>query len=146
MTLVTLIFLCWRPVSFLPFVPESSRFRTFPLSLPTSPNFAPMDPATSLVLITGISGFLGAEVAVQFLRAGFKIRGTVRKQTQADAFLLMYGEEFPGMIEVVIVERLDVKDAFEKAVKDVTAIMHIASPLPLIAKVRRIARADERGC
>lgn len=93
-----------------------------------------MDP-TARVLVTGISGFIGAEVAVQFLRAGYKIRGTVRKQSQVDAFLRMYGEEFPGMIEVVIVERLDAEGAFDQAVRGVSAIMHIASPLPLIAKV-----------
>ena len=93
----------------------------------------------SLILITGISGFIGAEVAVQFLRAGYKIRGTVRQQSQADAFVTKYEEEFPGLIEVVIVERLDAKGAFDEAVKGVSAIMHIASPLPLIAKVRTVS-------
>lgn len=100
--------------------------------------------STARVLVTGISGFIGAEVAVQFLRAGLKIRGTVRKQTQADSFLLKYEVEFPGMIEVVIVERLDAKGAFDEAVKGVSAVMHIASPLPLIAKVRGLLQHSWR--
>lgn len=31
-----------------------------------------------LVLVTGISGYIGAEVAYQLLEKGYRVRGTVR--------------------------------------------------------------------
>ena len=33
---------------------------------------------TGIVTVTGISGFIGSQVAVAFLEEGFKVRGTVR--------------------------------------------------------------------
>jgi nucleoside-diphosphate-sugar epimerase len=37
-----------------------------------------------LVLVTGISGFLGGHVALELLRQGFRVRGSVRDLSKAD--------------------------------------------------------------
>ncbi len=37
-----------------------------------------------IVLITGISGFIAKHVALEFLKAGYKVRGTVRTRSKGD--------------------------------------------------------------
>ena len=35
-----------------------------------------------LCLVSGVSGFVGAAVALQFLREGYRVRGTVRSKAK----------------------------------------------------------------
>lgn len=86
---------------------------------------------TSLVLITGISGYLGSEVALQFLESSsHRVRGAVRTQFQADQFNAKY-PQYKDRIEFVIVESISVEGAFAKAVEGVELVAHTASPVPL---------------
>lgn len=86
---------------------------------------------TSLVLITGISGYLGSEVALQFLEtSSHRVRGAVRTQSQADQFNAKY-PQYKDRIEFVIVESISVEGAFAKAVEGVELVAHTASPVPL---------------
>jgi nucleoside-diphosphate-sugar epimerase len=77
-----------------------------------------------IVLVTGISGFLGSHVADQFLEAGYKVRGTAREVSKVDAikkaFISKYGE---GRVEVVAVPDITVEGAFDEAVKGIWMIL-----------------------
>ena len=71
-----------------------------------------------IVLVTGISGFLGSHVADQFLQAGYLVRGAAREVSKVDsikkAFDKKYGE---GKLEVVAVPDITIDGAFDEAVK-----------------------------
>ncbi|GEM07308.1 ketoreductase [Rhodotorula toruloides] len=80
-----------------------------------------------LVLISGVSGFLGTATTLEFLKKGWKVRGTVRRQEQADAWIEKY-PQYRDHIHFVIVRDLADDGAFDEAIKGVDAVAHTASP------------------
>ncbi|CAI6338405.1 unnamed protein product [Periconia digitata] len=83
------------------------------------------------VLISGINGYIAAVTAQRLLDAGYSVRGTVRKSSSATALiegpLKKYFES--GAFEVVEVPDITVDGAFDEAVKGVTTIAHLATPV-----------------
>ena len=88
----------------------------------------------SRILVTGVTGFIGAHVADQFLQAGYVVVGTTRKAHKADKlkqyFLNKYGKKF----EVYESGDIEQEGAFDNAVKDVEIIAHLASPVVITAE------------
>ena len=79
---------------------------------------APAIPLNSVVLVTGVNGFIGFHVADQFLRAGYNVRGSVRKASKADGLKAFWDKKYgEGTFEVVEVPEMSVKGAFDEAVK-----------------------------
>lgn len=72
----------------------------------------------SLMLVTGVNGFVGSYVADQILEYGYRVRGTVRSVQKAawmtEYFDKKYGK---GKFELVEVKELDKKGALDDAVK-----------------------------
>jgi dihydroflavonol-4-reductase len=87
-----------------------------------------------LVLVTGGSGFLAIWVIVQLFNQGYRVRTTVRKLTRVNDIKSCLREaNIPedqiSSLEVVQADLL--KDAgWTEAVKDVTYVLHLASPFP----------------
>lgn len=81
------------------------------------------------VLLTGISGFLGGHVALQLLKAGYILRGSVRNLQKADkvrATLASHGADV-SRLEFVALDLLS--DAgWDAAMADVRYLQHTASP------------------
>lgn len=85
------------------------------------------------VTITGVSGFLGSMICLNFLKDGsYKVRGTVRSvnnpkkiQPLKDAF----GEYF-SQLELVEAD-LTNEASIQKAIEGATYVVHTASPFPL---------------
>jgi nucleoside-diphosphate-sugar epimerase len=86
----------------------------------------------SFVLVTGVSGFLGAHVVDQLVKGGSAVRGTVRS-AKVDkvqrGFDVAYGER---RVDVVAIDDLAGGD-FTPALKDITAVIHVASPVSDVA-------------
>ena len=86
-----------------------------------------------ILLITGISGYLGAHVCKQALDSGkYKVRGTVRDKTatkKLEPLIKAFGEMYND-IELVNLH-LDNKEEIEEAVNGSTYIIHVASPFLL---------------
>jgi nucleoside-diphosphate-sugar epimerase len=82
----------------------------------------------SLVLITGATGFIGSQVALHVLDAGYRVRLVIRRPEQADKLrrVLAHDEQ----IEFSIVPDITVSGAFDSSLQDVQYIMHVASPIP----------------
>lgn len=81
----------------------------------------------SLVLITGATGFIGSQVALQTLKAGYRVRLVIRKPEQADKLRRVLAHD--DRIEFSIVPDITVSGAYDSCLRDVEYIMHIASPL-----------------
>jgi nucleoside-diphosphate-sugar epimerase len=82
----------------------------------------------SLVLITGVSGYIGGHIANQFLRDGYRVRGTFRTLDKVrwmqEHFDKHYGR---GRFEAVEVRDMTADGAFDEAVKGASGICHVAS-------------------
>lgn len=77
------------------------------------------------VFITGINGFIAAQVAAAFLRAGYSVRGSNHSQNPVPSQLLDAlrqetagsNDPDPSFVELVEVEDITVPGAFDDAVK-----------------------------
>lgn len=86
-------------------------------------------PKGSWILVTGVTGYVGAQVAKQFLQRGYKVRGTVRNLDSAswltgDVFKT-YAEK--SSFELALVPDMSVVNAFEQSMRGVAAVAHVAS-------------------
>jgi len=80
------------------------------------------------VLVTGPTGFIGAHVALELLKHGYHVRGTVRSQKKFDQLVAQpHFAKYKDHFEAVIVEDL-VSGDFSEAVKGVEIVVHTASP------------------
>lgn len=93
--------------------------------------------SNQLVLITGGTGFVGSEIALEALRQGFSIRLAVRKASQAEAFKAAY-PEFASRTSFVTVPDLQAVGAYDEAVKNVDYVVHAASPATFTPEVSMI--------
>jgi nucleoside-diphosphate-sugar epimerase len=97
----------------------------------TMSNYKTRIPKGSWILVTGATGHIAAHTIKLFLDRGFKVRGTVRDVQAAswltqDVFKLFVDS---GDLELVHVPDFSVKNAFDEAIKGVSAIAHIATDL-----------------
>jgi len=89
-----------------------------------------VDAAKPIVTITGVSGFIGSQVCLDFLKSGeYRIRGTVRdKDNEAKIAPLRkaFGEYF-DQLELVNADLLNA-DSLASAIAGSTYVVHTASP------------------
>lgn len=73
-----------------------------------------------LVLITGISGFLGSHVADQFPEAGYKVRGTTREVSKPNSIKKAFDSKYGiGGVEMDPVPDITIEGAFDEALKGI---------------------------
>jgi len=87
------------------------------------------DNSKTLVLITGIGGFIASSIAVKFLEAGYRIRGTIRSEAKAKDWKAKH-QKYADRIDIVVVPDIGAPGAFVEAAKGVEIFIHTASPLP----------------
>ncbi|OCF37909.1 oxidoreductase [Kwoniella heveanensis CBS 569] len=83
------------------------------------------------VLITGITGFLAAHVALNFLEKGWTVRGTLRSESKRAAMnavpeLAPYAKS--GKFQLFVTGPLENGD-YTEAIKGVDSVVHTASPV-----------------
>ncbi|KAH7018697.1 hypothetical protein B0J12DRAFT_688386 [Macrophomina phaseolina] len=95
-----------------------------------SPINNPAIPKGSTVLVTGVNGLIGGQVADKFLESGYKVRGTVR-DTKKNAWISeLFDERYgKGKFELVCVPDMSVDGAYDEVKKGVSAFIHVASVL-----------------
>ncbi|KAI5249989.1 aldehyde reductase II [Aureobasidium subglaciale] len=80
----------------------------------------------SLILITGVTGYIGAHTADQFLRRGYKVRGVVRKP--ADWLTTLFSERYgPDQFSTWFLADLTDEEGLVRAMQDVHGVVHVAS-------------------
>ncbi|OJF93720.1 SDR family oxidoreductase [Pararhizobium antarcticum] len=86
----------------------------------------------TLVVVTGIGGFLGRHVASSLLRQGYDVRGTVRSLKTAaeiESAIRSSGDAGKGHLTFAVADLLS--DAgWDDAVAGADCVMHVASPFP----------------
>lgn len=75
-------------------------------------------PKDSLVLVTGVSGFIGSHVADQLLLAGYRVRGTTRDVSKVHDLSALWETKYgPNRVEFVAVPNMAAPDAYKEAMK-----------------------------
>ncbi|USW48134.1 Putative 3-beta hydroxysteroid dehydrogenase/isomerase, NAD(P)-binding domain superfamily [Septoria linicola] len=90
--------------------------------------------ASSLVLLTGATGFIGFRILIELLQQGYSVRAAVRSAAKGQwlasrLHAVLQGVEFEHKVQFTIVPDFVQPDAFENAVKDACFIIHVASPI-----------------
>ncbi|KAI8852756.1 hypothetical protein BC829DRAFT_440377 [Chytridium lagenaria] len=81
----------------------------------------------SVVLVSGVTGYLGAHVARECLEQGYVVRGTVRSLQKGEYLKTLFSKH-ADRFEIVKVPDIAVDHAFDEAVKGVDFVIHTASP------------------
>ncbi|KZT60840.1 hypothetical protein CALCODRAFT_465116 [Calocera cornea HHB12733] len=81
----------------------------------------------SVVLVTGVNGFLASATTLELLRRGYRVKGT-RSQAKADAFTNKYPQS-KRFIEWAIISDLDRPGIFDGVMDGVDYVPHIATPV-----------------
>lgn len=85
-----------------------------------------------MILITGATGFLGAELAFQVLQTETKIRCTKRAHSKIPLKLVTYSNNIEW-VDANILDLFDLTEAF----KDVTKVYHCAALVSLEADLKQ---------
>lgn len=83
---------------------------------------------TARIFLTGATGFIGSYVLQNCLKAGFKVRVSVRKEEQVQSLKAQFASH--GELDFVVVPDISKAEAFGNALSDVDYVLHIASPMP----------------
>ena len=78
------------------------------------------------VAVSGITGYVGAQVTHDLLKRGYNVHGTCRRNTPGKIAHLT-AETYPGRLQVFEADLLT-QHSFDEAVKDCQYAIHIASP------------------
>ena len=81
------------------------------------------------VLLTGISGYIGLHCAVELLKQGYAVKGSVRSLSKADSVTKTIKNHIDpkGNLEFCELDLLK-DDGWDEAVSDCDFVMHVASP------------------
>lgn len=80
------------------------------------------------VFITGATGFIGAHVALEALKAGHNVKLSVRREGQIES-LRGALEALADKLEFVVVPDYTAANAFDDALNGADYVIHVASPL-----------------
>lgn len=86
------------------------------------------------VVVTGASGFIAKHIVVQLLNAGYRVRGTVRNAVRAEevrAVTAKHAPASPQNLEFATLD-LDREEGWQEALRGADALIHTASPFPLV--------------
>lgn len=85
-----------------------------------------------LVLVTGGSGFIASHIMLQLLEKGYAVRTTVRSMKRVDQIKTnMTNNGINDLKDLSFIKAdLNSDEHWDQAMKDVTYVMHVASPTP----------------
>lgn len=100
--------------------------------------------SSSLVFITGATGFIGASTALAALKAGYRLRISVRKESQIESLKNLFSDH-ANNLEFVVIPDITVPGAFSKVLDNVEYILHLASPLAVSVDKDKVYRPAIEG-
>ncbi|KAH9896132.1 NAD-P-binding protein [Cubamyces lactineus] len=91
----------------------------------------PAIPPRATVLVSGANGYIGVWVVLALLSRGYSVRGTVRSPSKVGVLSDIVSRKLPdaeARFVGYVVPDITSPGAFREAVKDVDAVIHLASP------------------
>ena len=85
-----------------------------------------LDPESTTILVTGASGFIGANIVQEALDIGYKVRGTARTEEKASGTRKTHGDN-PNYSTAIVPDFHRPSKEIDEAIKGVNAIIHVAS-------------------
>lgn len=77
-------------------------------------------PPNSLVLVTGVNGYIASHVADQLLEAGYRVRGTTRSLSKIESLAKFWEGKFgKGKVGFVEVKDMSHDGAFDEAIEGI---------------------------
>ncbi|KAI1495959.1 putative cinnamoyl-CoA reductase [Biscogniauxia marginata] len=86
------------------------------------------------VLLTGATGFIGFKVLVSLLEEGYSVRTAIRSISQSESLAShpkVKALGVPDNLSFIEVPDITCEGAYDQAIKGVTYVIHLASPLPV---------------
>lgn len=83
--------------------------------------------SSELIFLTGSSGFIGSNMAVEALKRGYRLRLCLRKPSEK---LLKLLSPYQNQVEYVFIQNLADETAWKGHLDGASYIIHIASPVP----------------
>lgn len=99
-------------------------------------------PKGSLILVTGASGFIGAHIVNEALKAGYRVRGTSRSQERADYTNKVFDNPDYTTTVVADVQKAGIWDT---AVEGVDAVIHVATDVSFNPDPNIVVKPTEEG-
>jgi nucleoside-diphosphate-sugar epimerase len=87
-------------------------------------------PPSSLILVTGATGFIASHIVSQLLTLGYHVRGTVRSSSKAELSRSTTQKSHPNYSNIIIPD-VAAPHAFDSAIKGVSGVIHVASDTTL---------------
>lgn len=90
----------------------------------------PTLPPNSLIVVTGITGYVASHVGLTALKAGLRVRGTVRSLSKAEELKAAFSKQGADVskLEFVTIDDLTSQAQMENAFKGVDGVAHVALP------------------
>ena len=99
-----------------------------------------------VVLVTGVSGYIGSHVAEELIAAGYKVRGTSRTSAKAQWLVDYLSKKFGAdKIEIAEVPDMIKADAYDTAVMGVSGVVHLASILNFSTDPKEVVEPSVQG-
>lgn len=100
----------------------------------------------SLVLVTGVTGYIASQTVNQLLEAGYRVRGTVRDLEKAQWLYKLFDEKYgKDKFHAVVVADMMAPGAFDEAVQGVDGIVHMASVMSFSNKIDEVIPPTVKG-
>lgn len=83
---------------------------------------------SSLIFITGATGFIGSVTAHEAVKAGYRLRVSVRRESQIEK-LKKFLSDYVDQLEFVVISDFTHESSFAGKLDGVDYVLHMASPL-----------------
>ncbi|KAF8650302.1 hypothetical protein AX16_005310 [Volvariella volvacea WC 439] len=97
--------------------------------------------SSKLILIVGVTGYVGSNVALELMNRGYSVRGTTRSPAKELESKL---KQYYPRLELVQIDNVVTGD-FTEVLKGVYAVIYCASPLPPDADPREVIQTTTEG-
>jgi nucleoside-diphosphate-sugar epimerase len=96
---------------------------------------APLPPSPeTIILISGINGYIASHIALHLLQQGYTVRGTSRSASAKDRLVTGPFKDYATTYQHAVVKDIAAPGAFDSAVQGVSSIIHTASPIDFSLK------------